>query len=623
MKKLLLTICVTLVSIAIIAQQSNLNIELHHEGVQKGYSTMSVNTAFTPSNTSAPSNIWYDDCSDANNWIFENTSSLNIDWRVEYDPNATPAGGTLTPMASATAANGYMFVSSDADGGTTDGDGTTIECTFTNATPIDLTAYPAVQLSFEHNFRWWKDTRIVEVSGDNGVTWNQVDEITNNAGYTYPDQSSDNPHMSVYDISAVAGGRPEVKVRFYYNDNDIWAWYWAVDDIAISELPDDNIQCFDEVMGGWWINYNNVANSLGQDYTFYPLSQASAQPYAYEAVVKNGGINQQYATLKVDVNNGSWTDASNVLTLQSGEQDTLGTTNLYTPSTTGLYEAKMWVEAQNQNAGYTYSDTITKVSQVTDYEYGKDYNSPNGYWRLNRVLPTAGSFEVSSTYYMYADEDLYSIKAHISDWSIPGAVVYGIIYEEDLTPNADPILFDQTDDYTIQAGDVNNWISLPFSSPVDLVAGTQYRIAIGAYQTFTDTVGIDMGGNGEFSSDGLYDKDDWYQNTTAPGPTWYTISDIPMLRMNFDPSSGISATNNVEQSVFSLYPNPTNGKFTIKLDKQGDYELNIINVLGQTVLNTTINDMSSTIDMSRLDRGVYTIELIKDGQIYSDKIILE
>ena len=287
MKKLLLTICVILVSTALIAQQSNLNVELLNDGVQKGYSTMSVNPTFIPSNTSlSPSNIWYDDCSDPNNWLFENTSTLNIDWRVEYDPNATPAGGTLTPMASATASNGFMFVNSDADGGSTDNDGTTIECTFTNVTPVDLSAYPYVQLSFQHNFRWWQDTRIVEVSGDNGVTWSQVDEITNNAGYTYANQSSDNPHMSVYDISAVAGGRPEVKVRFYYNDNDYWAWYWAVDDIAISELPDDNIQCFDEVMGGWWINYNNVANSLGQDYTFYPLSQASAQPYAYEAVIR-------------------------------------------------------------------------------------------------------------------------------------------------------------------------------------------------------------------------------------------------------------------------------------------------------------------------------------------------
>ena len=82
---------------------------------------MSVNPTFIPSNTSvSPSNIWYDDCSDPNNWLFENTSTLNIDWRVEYDPNATPAGGALTPMASATASNGFMFVNSDADGGSTD-----------------------------------------------------------------------------------------------------------------------------------------------------------------------------------------------------------------------------------------------------------------------------------------------------------------------------------------------------------------------------------------------------------------------------------------------------------------------------------------------------------------------
>ena len=83
---------------------------------------------------------------DPNTWIFENTSTLNINWRVEYDVNATPAGGALTPMASATAGNGYMFVSSDADGGSADNDGTTIECTFTNATPIDLSAYPDVVL---------------------------------------------------------------------------------------------------------------------------------------------------------------------------------------------------------------------------------------------------------------------------------------------------------------------------------------------------------------------------------------------------------------------------------------------------------------------------------------------
>ena len=36
---------------------------------------------------------------------------------------------------------------------------------------------------------------------------------------------------------------------------------------------------------------------------------------------------------------------------------------------------------------------------------------------------------------MYADADLYSVKAHIADWSMPGAVVYGVLYEEDLAQN--------------------------------------------------------------------------------------------------------------------------------------------------------------------------------------------
>ena len=116
----------------------------------------------------------------------------NFFGEISYDPNEIPSAD-VSPIASATASNGYMFVSSDADGGATDNDGTIIETEFTNATPIDLTNYPNVQLTFEHCFRWWKDTRSVRVSPDNGVTWVEIDEISNFSTYTYANQSSDNP----------------------------------------------------------------------------------------------------------------------------------------------------------------------------------------------------------------------------------------------------------------------------------------------------------------------------------------------------------------------------------------------------------------------------------------------
>lgn len=608
--------------------QSNL-VNLPNDNLTKGYSTMSTIPIFTPSNSAAaPVVIWSDDCSSASTWIFTNSSTLGIDWAIEMDPNATPAGGALTPMASATASNGYMFVSSDANGGSVDNDGTTISCEFTNATPIDLSSYPFVQLTFEHNFRWWKDTRIVRVSPDNGATWVEVDEISNDATYSYPNQSSDNPHMSSYDISAVAGGQSQVLIQFYYNDNDIWAWYWAVDDIAISELPNNNISASDECMGGWWIGYQTVGG-LGQDYTFNPMAQVAANPYAFESVLRNGGIATQTATLHVEVTedaSGSnvLSTTSNALILASAEQDTLAANATFSPSNMGLYTIEMWAEADSAGAGmvYTYSDTASKMTIVTDYIYGKDYNTPEGYWRLNRAFPTPGGFEVSSNYDIYADVSLYSVDVHISDWSIPGAEVYVVLYEEDIA-GGDPILLAQSDNYTITTSDLGAWVTIPFLSAQSLFAATpQYRIAVGANASLTDTVGVNMSGAGDYSADGLFDKDDWYQNTTAPGPTWYTISDIPMLRMNFDPST-LSSISNVKQTIFNVYPNPSSGVFEIELGLNKKYDVTVNNVLGQTVLSTITSSLNTTIDLSSFDKGVYTIELKDENRTYTEKMIIE
>ena len=386
MKKVLLSVCALVLATATFAQ-SNL-VNMPNDNLTKGYSTMSTTPNFVPSaSVAAPATIWSDDCSNASTWVFTNSSTLNIDWAIEMDPNATPAGGTLTPMGSATAQNGFMMVSSDADGGATDADGTTISCEFTNATPIDLSLYPNVQLTFEHNFRWWHDTRIVRISPDNGVTWVEIDEISNDQSYSYPNQSSDNPHMSTYDISAVAGGQSEVLVQFYYNDNDWWAWYWAVDDIAISELPDNLVVSSEEVMGGWWIGYQTTGG-LGQDYTFNPISQATANPYAFEAVLRNGGIGTQDVTLNVEVTEDATgtnvlSTTANVLTIAAGEQDTVAANATFTPANIGLYTVDMWsvADSAGQGSTITYTDTATKMTMVTDYIYGKDYGQADGYWR--------------------------------------------------------------------------------------------------------------------------------------------------------------------------------------------------------------------------------------------------
>jgi hypothetical protein len=263
--------------------------------------------------------------------------------------------------------------------------------------------------------------------------------------------------------------------------------------------------------------------------------------------LRNGGIATQDVTMHVEVTedataNDVFSSTSNVLTLAAGEQDTIAATATFSPMNSGSYSIAIWSEADSAGAGsvYTYSDTASKMTIITDYTYGKDYNSADGYWRIGR---SDGGLEISSTYDIFADADLYSVEANISDWSVPGAQVYAVLYEEDMT-GGDPILLDQTDDYTIQSSDLGAWITLSFSSAYELTTGTTFRIALGSYLNPLDTVGINTSGLGEYTVQGMFDKDNAYEGEN--GAQWYTISGIPMLRMNFDPAS-VSAVSDVKQ----------------------------------------------------------------------------
>ena len=321
---------------------------------------------------------------------------------------------------------------------------------------------------------------------------------------------------------------------------------------------------------------------------------------------------------------GSFSTTSNPLVLASGEQDTVAGTSTFTPTTTGLYNIEMWAVADSAGLGnvITYSDTSTKMTMVTDYIYGKDNGTADGgYWRLNRVSPNPGGFEVSSSYDIYADATLYSVDVNISDWSIPGAEIYIALYEEDISGGS-PIPLAQSDNYEITQSDLGNWVNIPFLSPQNLLSSTPtYRIAVGANIHPTDTVGVNVSDPGDYySADGLNDKDGILSDDGSVG--WYTISDIPMLRMNFDPSTAVSISE-VKQDIFNVYPNPTTGVFNLDLNNNKSYNISIFNSLGQKVYNNVTNSMSIVVDLSELESGIYTIELENSDVIFTERIIIE
>ena len=93
--------------------------------------------------------------------------------------------------------------------------------------------------------------------------------------------------------------------------------------------------------------------------------------------------------------------------------------------------------------------------------------------------------------------------------------------------------------------------------------------------------------------------------------------------------SPINAVNNISKnsSLFTVYPNPSNGKFTVKFEgfQQADYKLTICNLLGQEIYTSFIKEQQTTLDIDLTDfsKGIYFVKFDEGTNSYKQKIIIE
>jgi CubicO group peptidase (beta-lactamase class C family) len=93
--------------------------------------------------------------------------------------------------------------------------------------------------------------------------------------------------------------------------------------------------------------------------------------------------------------------------------------------------------------------------------------------------------------------------------------------------------------------------------------------------------------------------------------------------------SPLSSVNNISQnpSLFTVYPNPSNGKFTANFEglQQANCKLSICNLLGQEIYTTFFKGQQSTldIDLSDFSKGLYFVKVDDGKNSYTQKIITE
>ena len=604
MKKLLLTtslILSTLLSLAQIVNGDDMRIE------EKNFLSVQPTSINSASSAAPAPPFWSNTFSNPSDWTMVDLIYGGLqNWVISTTGPVGSFSAGLGAISSTSASDGFAMYDSDALNSSYSPQEAYIQYNGT----VDCSSYPYVNIEFESYHRKFRDSIFVEVSID-GINWDRYEVHAGQATNT----TTANPEFVSVNVSATAGNQPAVYFRFKYEGE--WDYAWMIDDVSFAETPNNYVTIDDEVFGGWWIGYNG-SGGIGCDYTFNPLSQLAANPYKIEAVIRNAGVAPQNMTLHAEafdqITNSVYSSTSNSQYLTASQQDTFAVNNTFSPTALGLYELRMWGVGDSAN-----TDTSTKQTIVTQYSYGKDLNTYQGSYILGNATREN---HVTSFFDIYANENLYSVDLYVAPWSIPGSQIYGVIYEGD-PGGGNPIYLDQTDDHTITNADLDTWITLSFANPISLFAGVGYELAAAGYQHPSDSAGVGYSGLALGTENSLFDANGGSPNS-AGTPTWYYITQSPMIRMNFDPaSSGSTSSKNLTKSDINLYPNPANNVISISNLDNFDF-LQIKDLLGKVVLKKNISKVNNTtIDVQGFSTGTYLLNLEGSEISISRKIVIE
>lgn len=125
------------------------------------------------------------------------------------------------------------------------------------------------------------------------------------------------------------------------------------------------------------------------------------------------------------------------------------------------------------------------------------------------------------------------------------------------------------------------------------------------------------------------------QYRLKPKATWqapYKIKNTAYIHFDFNSPIVTNTTKNSimkstvlaeqKENVASIYPNPTNGIFTIESTNKEKQNLQLFDIAGTLVLTQTIENGKTTIDANHLAAGIYNISIKGSSSVTNKKLVI-
>jgi len=510
-------------------------------------------------------------------------------------------------IQSATVTNGYMLFASDSANADWSVSPPVIVANPINwdgslVSPLlDLSATPAVEVQFEQRLRWCclDAPHFLEVSTDGGLSW----------PYSYPTSADIAVNLdpgtqtrSINITSAISGNPSNVKFRFHHSsDAGTSHYHWQLDDVKLVELFADDMKMLDSYLSH---------TGTGEEYGRIPAAQLNPTMLLGGRVINNGALAQDNVTMSMNVNGPVPFNANFPIgTVAIGDTVTAEQDFALPALAPGLYTSVCAVTA-DANDQIPGNNQHLRNFEVNEEIYSLDGigNHPSGAQTLDAIGTNSFTDNEDGltllNYYPVREElTVFGLEIMLAAGTVAGGFVIINVY----------------DTTSVIADDVSS--PLAQSQPTDVTASD---IAAGKMRVFYESpvvlspegyfVGVTLFSNAGAGTIRVVD------DTTVPQPGLASGIHVPAGAQIGTFSNGIAlgirmllgmsvSTNDAaELQGVTMFPNPTNGILNINTREFDGYSVEVLDMLGKTVITNQANG-NSTIDLRGQAKGVYAVRI--------------
>lgn len=564
--------------------------------------------------------IWGNTFATPGDWVISHDpNGFVVDWQIGIGLESTGQYGTPA-ILSTTASDGYAMLCSDCGNNA----GSTYEQSFlTTAQSIDLSAYPNVVLQFETQYRRFNNEQTYIAISTDGVNWPVPPSDTATVGLPlglYPvwkdgeltqSVSPGNPTVKRINISDAAGSQGTVWVRFYWYG--VWGYAWYVDDVRVEEQPQ-----YDVVMKNGFVSHTGT----GDEYGRIPSAQMSSFLNVGGEYTNPGVQDQTNVSVNADVAGYNANTSAALLvtdeTLLMDEDITLGgalAQQLYTCSLSVTSD-------QGGQDAYPANNLYLRNFEITEDVYSLDGigNHPAGYELLtatgtNSFTDNADQLFLMSMYYISTPMTVTGLDVMLANGTVEGGTITASIHDttEVLNDNVlSPLVTSSETDVTAWHI-ANGRIGIAFDPPFTLNPGVYYAA-------------VELVSNSNANNIRVLD------DITVPQPAIASMISLPddglsysngnayAIRLSSDPAVAVQEHSAALEGI-NIYPNPSEGLFTINATEAGSYLVDVTNILGEVVYTVNFNNLT-VVDLSGLAKGVYSVRVSNDVASTVQKVTL-